>query len=483
MIEKYLYSPSGKILMSGHKYRIVPLAWYTVTDSDFSTNYSTRLAGLTATDPNIKIPSHVKNGSITNQLWDCSNSNTVYITFTDEEDFALNRFDVANSDTSKQGAIQEISNIPASVRTMSVSAPRIKKISNVGNLTSFTLKYNTAMTNLDGIQGLSDSPNITALKVQENTGLVDLGGFIIPENVSTLNSMFQGCSSLERARIDYNYSDTILSNSNLMFQRTAIKNLDIYADNVQSNLMFAGYGWGNGSVEIRCTPNTNTWSFWKNFMESNSTPFYHSSNNAAVHYCLHSFANTQKTISVWGDSLTRGGDGTTYSDLCVKLSNMLTSDAVVQNLGAGGTSAANQAQYFNKYDVGWGDITCLFYGHNSPDSTMQAYNESYIPKLSKYVVLGLVTKNYSTAMNNQMAEQYGEHFLDTHAYMVANGFAITGLTPTAQDEEDLANGNVPHSFLASDYIHINEFGGLIVATALKEKMLSLGYIDRTWLAS
>lgn len=482
MIEKYLYSPSGKILMSGHKYRIVPLAWYTVTDSDFSTNYSTRLAGLTATDPNIKIPSHVKNGSITNQLWDCSNSNTAYITFTDEDDFALNRFDVANSDTSHQGAIQEISNIPASVRTMSVSAPRIKKISNVGRLTSFTFKNNTTMTNLDGVVGLSDSENITTLKIQENTGLVDLGGFIIPENVSTLNAMFQGCSSLSRVRIDYNYTSSIWSNSGLMFQRTAIKHLDIYANDVQSMNMFSGYGFGNGAVEIRCNPNTNTWTFWKNYMESNSTPFT-ASYAGARRFCLHSFANTQKTITVWGDSLTRGGDGTTYSDLCVKLSNLLTSEAVVQNLGAGGTSAVNQAQYFNKYDVGWNDITCLFYGHNSPDSTIQAYNESYIPKLSKYVVLGLVTKNYSTAMNNQMAEQYGEHFLDTHAYMVANGFSITGLTPTEQDEEDLANGKVPHSFLASDYIHINEYGGLIVATALKEKMLSLGYIDSTWLAS
>lgn len=480
-MNKYVYTPNRKIVMAGRKYRTIPMTWHTVADSDFSTNYSTRLAGLTATEPNIKIPSHVKSGSITNQLWDCSNSNTAYITFTDEDDFELNRFDVANTDTTKQGALKEISNLPDSVRTMSVSAPNIKKISNVGNLTSFTFKYNTAMTNLDGIQGLSDSPNITMLKVQENTGLVDLSDFIIPEGVTSLNAMFQGCSSLEKARIDYDYTNTILSNAGLMFQRTALKRLDIRASNIQSYIMLNGFSYPKGAVEIRCNPNTNTWSFWKSYMEANSTPF-DAYGQCARKFCLHSFANTQKTITIWGDSLTRGGDGTTYSDLCVKLSNMLTSEAVVQNLGAGGTSAVNQAQYFNQYDIGWNDITCLFYGHNSPDSTMQAYNESYIPKLPKYVVLGLVTKNYSTAMNNQMAELYGTHFLDTHAYMIANGFRITGLTPTAQDEEDLANGNVPHSFLASDYIHINEYGGLIVATAIKEKLLSLGYIDNTWLA-
>lgn len=37
--------------------------------------------------------------------------------------------------------------------------------------------------------------------------------------------------------------------------------------------------------------------------------------------------------------------------------------------------------------------------------------------------------------------------------------------------------------MAGDYIHLNLYGGLIVATAIKEKLLSLGYINNTWLAS
>lgn len=478
----YLTNQDGKLIKSNRKFYIVPIEYYTVTEADFSTNYNTRLAGLTSDHSAVKIPSHVKSGTITNQLWDCANANTVYITFTDETDFELNRFDVANSNTAKQSGLKEITNLPDSVSTMSVSAPNIKKISDVGNVKSFTFKYNTTMTNLDGIVGLSDSENLTSLEIKENTGLIDLSNFIIPENVSTLNSMFQGCSSLVKARIDYDYTPTIWSNSNLMFQRTAIKHLDIYAPNVQSLNMFAGYGFGNGAVEIRCNPNTNTWTFWKNYMESNDTPFS-ASYAGARRFCLHSFANPKKTISIWGDSLTKGGDGTTYSDLCVKLSNMLTNDSVVQNLGAGGTAAAGQASYFNTYDVGWDDVTVLFFGHNSPDTTINSYNNDYIPHLSKYVVLGLVTKNYSTAMNNQMANEYGDHFVDTHAYMIAHGFNITGLTPTQQDIDDINNGRVPHSFLANDYIHINQYGGQIVAMAIKEKLLSLGYIDSSWLVA
>lgn len=449
--------------------------WHTVTNADFSTDYGTRLAGLTSAQPLIKIPSHVKAGTVTNQLWDCSNASTEYITFTDETDFALNRFDVAS------GPLREITNIPNTVNSMVVTTPNVKVISSVANLTSFTLNNNTKMADLSGVDGLSGNTNITSLNLKNNTGLTDLSGFVIPPNVGTLNALFQGCSALAKARIDSNFTSAIWSSSNLMFQRTVLKRLDIHANDVQSLKMFSGYGFGSGAVEIRCTPNTNTWNFWKNYMVANSTPF-RQTYDGAVRFCLHSFDVSPKSIAVWGDSLTRGGDGTTYSDLCARLAGMLSSDTAVQNLGAGGTSAVTQATYFNHYDVGWNDITVLFFGHNSPDTTIAAYNETYIPKLSKYIVLGLVTKNYSTTMNNQMATEYGEHFVDTHAYMVEHGFEITGLTPTEQDETDLANGNVPHSFLASDYIHINEYGGLIVATALKEKLLALGYIDSTWLA-
>lgn len=477
----YLTTQDGKLIKGRGKYYVVPIEYYTVSASDFSTNYNNRLGGLTSEAKAIKIPSHVKSGTLTTQLWNCANENTKYITFTDEEDFALTRFDTANNNTiTTRDALLSITNLPSTVTELRIHAPNIKSVCDVSHVKTFYFTSNTVMTTLDGIVGLSDNENITTLKLQSNTGLVDLSNFIIPENVTALTQMFKGCSALSKARLDYNYST--LNTSNLMFQNTAIKHLDIYADAVETTNMFAGYNWTAGAVEIRCNPNTNTWSYWKNFMESNDTPFYHSGNVAACHYCIHSFANEQKTISVWGDSLTRGGDGTTYSDLCIKLSNMLTSDCIVQNLGQGGVSAAQQVGYFNAYDIGWNDINVLFYGHNTPETTIDTYNEYYIPHLTKYIVLGLVTKNYSTAMNNQMAEEYGSQFVDTHAYMIQNGFAITGLTPTAQDEEDLANGRVPHSFLASDYIHINEYGGLIVATAIKEKLLALGYIDNTWLA-
>ena len=484
ILGNYMVTSGGKILKTHRRYPKIPFAWHVVTNADFENDYSnsTRLGGLTSTETAIKIPSHPKTGTLVNQIWNGANSYTKHITFTDEDDFALNSFDTSNNNTVVRESLLSITNIPSSIKTLRVNASNINTISSVSDVTSFSLKYNTSMKTLDGVIGLSDSDNLSELYLKENTGLIDVSSFVIPKNVTTFNALFQGCSNLKKVRIDYNYTDSTWASSNLMFQRTSLKRLDIYASNVLSRNMFSGFSFSSGSVEIRSVPGTNTWEYWKTYMEANDTPF-RSSYAGALRFCLHSFSSQPKSIAIWGDSLTKGGDGTTYSDLCVKLSDMLVGDAVVQNLGAGGTSAAGQAQYFLQYDVGWDDVTILFYGHNTPETTIQAYNESYIPHLPKYIVLGLVTKNYSTSMNNQMAEEYGEHFVDTHAYMIANGFAITGLTPTAQDEDDLANGRVPHSFLASDYIHMNEYGGLIVATAIKEKLLSLGYINNTWLAT
>ena len=455
------------------------LTYYTLTDSNFSTNYGTRLGVNTSTEPAVKVQSHIVSGMQTTQLWDVANSDTEYITFTDENDYGLTSFKVASSTSGMQSSLKAITNVPSTVRTLHTWAPQLELVDDVSNLTEFEMKNNTVMENLDGIIGLSDNDNITTLKLQSNTGLVDLSNFIIPANVSALNYMFQNCSNLEHVRIDHEYNASITSSANLMLQNCNIKRLDLYAGNIESaNIIMGGYA-NSKAMTVRCVPNTDTWDYMKALAEAD-TP---SNVNFQRKYCVfHSFDANPKSIVVWGDSLTVGGDGTTISDLCVKLSNQLTNEAIVHNLGVSGSSAATQASTFLSYEAGWNDINVLFFGHNSPSTTISTYASTYVPHLSRYIVLGLVVKNYSASLNNEMAEEYGSRFVDTHAYMIANGFTITGLTPTAQDETDIANGDVPHSFMCSDYVHMNPYGGQIVATAIKEKLLALGYITNDWLA-
>lgn len=50
--------------------------------------------------------------------------------------------------------------------------------------------------------------------------------------------------------------------------------------------------------------------------------------------------------------------------------------------------------------------------------------------------------------------------------------------------DNLHPNKLGHSLIANnDSVHINNDGGLVVATGIKDKLLSLGYINNTWLAS
>lgn len=74
--------------------------------------------------------------------------------------------------------------------------------------------------------------------------------------------------------------------------------------------------------------------------------------------------------------------------------------------------------------------------------------------------------------------------INTHRFIIEHGFEVLGREPTVTEQEQLANDTIPDVFVdTSDMTHITDSGGLCIATAVKNKLLSLGYIDSTWLAS
>ena len=103
---------------------------------------------------------------------------------------------------------------------------------------------------------------------------------------------------------------------------------------------------------------------------------------------------------------------------------------------------------------------------------------SFIDKLTtdKYIVVGLLTTNYSDEKNQAFINSFGDHFLNIHEYFLEKMWTISGLSATDQDNTDLADGLIPTSFRV-DQTHLNHTGGLVVATAIKEKLISMGYIS------
>ena len=97
----------------------------------------------------------------------------------------------------------------------------------------------------------------------------------------------------------------------------------------------------------------------------------------------------------------------------------------------------------------------------------------------KYVIIGLTSKYYMPEIeevNQMLASKYGEHFLDIRKYILENGLSDAGISATAQDLEDIENGEIPTS-LRADKVHFSESGYRIIGQQVYNKLISLGYIS------
>lgn len=78
--------------------------------------------------------------------------------------------------------------------------------------------------------------------------------------------------------------------------------------------------------------------------------------------------------------------------------------------------------------------------------------------------------------NSQLSTIYGAHFLDLLPWLITNGLAAAGLTPTVDDTADIAAGIVPRSLRMADLsVHLNDYGQLAESIAIKALLQTLGY--------
>lgn len=102
---------------------------------------------------------------------------------------------------------------------------------------------------------------------------------------------------------------------------------------------------------------------------------------------------------------------------------------------------------------------------------------------SKYVIIGPVTcqmrENKKAQLNaavEALRTKYGNKFLDLRGYLASEQALIdAGITPTATDLADLANGHIPSSFGSGDTVHLNSAGYERAGHKLYEKFIELGY--------
>lgn len=132
-------------------------------------------------------------------------------------------------------------------------------------------------------------------------------------------------------------------------------------------------------------------------------------------------------------------------------------------------------------------IAVIFTGSYDPNIYMGIFdtinNQYQIQKAlntEKYIVVSLTSKrtfDIVSDMNQVLQENFSEHYLDFRSYLLESGLSDAGITPSAQDQQDLENRYIPSSLLQSNQLDGNEKFNELLAKQLQQKMVELGYLD------
>ena len=268
--------------------------------------------------------------------------------------------------------------------------------------------------------------------------------------------MFLGCSNLKELTV------------------TAMKGCD---------LTIIGYESGSSSIAsgtftFKCNYNSDMYKAYRNMIcnSKNST-------EKIFIETLDSTTNPITDVVMWGDSMTRPGNDT-MGNIPDQLATMVTNDVMIYNYGYSGNTIQAAGTRFEKHPETYGKTSVIWLGTNNTSLTGEQMcsliQSTFLDKLTtdKYIIVGLLTTNYTDEKNQAFINAFGDNFLNIREYFLANMWTISGLTATDQDNTDLSNNLIPSSFRV-DQTHLNPNGGKIVATAIKEKLLSLGYINST----
>ena len=125
-----------------------------------------------------------------------------------------------------------------------------------------------------------------------------------------------------------------------------------------------------------------------------------------------------------------------------------------------------------------GDITCIWIGQNGPGNE-RAIQDAWaiINHLNaaekRWLVISRPTS--TDAEDARWHEEFGRRHIAIRKYMVQYGLADAGLTPTTQDNTDMANGVVPTQ-LRIDSVHWTAAGYTILGQQVRNRLKEMGWI-------
>lgn len=149
------------------------------------------------------------------------------------------------------------------------------------------------------------------------------------------------------------------------------------------------------------------------------------------------------------------------------------------------------AMYRSSTQIYWYGRNDAAVGHQNVSSVIPAVAASvaYIrPCTDHYLVMSTInrdgeeegTSTYELInnLNAQLEDAYMPgHYLDIRAYLIRHGLVDAGITPTADDRQDMANDVVPRSLRVADSIHLTNTGYELVAEQIYRFMTDNKWVD------
>lgn len=120
---------------------------------------------------------------------------------------------------------------------------------------------------------------------------------------------------------------------------------------------------------------------------------------------------------------------------------------------------------------GWKDVDDL-------KAQIQAIIDKY-GNHEHYLVLGLTTDTAVSRadIEQDMLEEFGEHYINLREHISADGMMLAGLLATEEDKKAIEVGSIPPSLL-HDTVHFNSLGYDLIGSVVYDRMNELGYLNK-----
>ena len=338
---------------------------------------------------------------------------------------------------------------------------------NLGNAFAYCTNLIRFEGNLDGIQKLGST-------FLNDTSLKDLSNITIPSTVTNITEMCKGCSNLEKAPV----IPESVTMAHFAFQnctklkKATVKSKTIYLNGTSNTTGVEPFNSVKG-ITIKCYNDSQFYSD----MRSQCTKaeilnkYYYEPLGDDVVTNIHCF----------GDSLTQGVNGS--EGYPKALLDLLGTDFWVYNVSKAGYTTEQIADMMDVQLCHVKNNVIIWSGSNDgnglTESERVAKVQTLVDKVPtgvNYLVIGLITYQYTEAVNEAFRSAFGEHFLDMHTALCSeNAFTNIGETPTERDLTAIASGTLPPSLIATQ--HMTTMGDKAVAKIIYDKLVSNNYIS------